>query len=114
MSDNYQAVYDAVRSRFGGCDVGSAIESAIRSAGIGDCAHMVQHSIQQAASAYEAPSAIYRPKIYIDGSAWCALYGDNIQDGVAGFGDSPAQAMDDFDRAWYAKLAAEPVTQEKK
>lgn len=106
MSDNYQAVYDAVRSRFGGCDVGSAIESAIRAAGIGDCAHMVQHSIQQAASLYEAPSAIFRPKIYLDGNQWCALYGENLQDGVAGFGNSPALAMADFDVNWYTKIAA--------
>lgn len=105
MSDNYQAVYDAVRSRFGGCDVSGAIHEAIRSAGIGDCAHMVQQSIQQAVSLYEYPSAIYRPKIYIDGNAWCALYGENIQDGVAGFGDSAALAMADFDKNWYAKLA---------
>lgn len=106
MSDTYQAVYDAVRSRFSGCDVGGAIESAIRSAGIGDYSHMIQQTAQQAISLYEAPSAIYRPKIYMDGNKWCALYGDNIQDGVAGFGDSPALAMDNFDREWYAKISA--------
>lgn len=34
----------------------------------------------------------------------CALYGDNLQDGVAGFGDSPALAMSDFDKSWISKL----------
>lgn len=114
MSDNYQAVYDAVRSRFGGCDVGSAIESAMRNAGIGDCAHMIQQSAQQAISLYEAPSAIYRPKISIDGNMWCALYGEDLQCGVAGFGDSPALAMADFDKNWYAKLSQPKPTKESK
>jgi hypothetical protein len=36
----------------------------------------------------------------MDGNQWCALYGDNLQDGVCGFGDSPAAAMQDFDMAW--------------
>ena len=50
------------------------------------------------------PSTIYKPKLYKDGNQWCALYGDNIQDGVAGFGDSPALAYEDFDRNWEAQL----------
>ena len=33
-----------------------------------------------------------------------ALYGENLQDGVAGFGDSPALAMADFDLQWEKKL----------
>ena len=48
------------------------------------------------------PSALFRPRLSIDGDQWCALYGDNLQDGVAGFGNSPADAMADFDRAWKA------------
>lgn len=51
------------------------------------------------------PSAVlFRPRIFIDGNQWCALYGDNIQDGVAGFGDSPDEAMAEFDKAWRAAL----------
>ena len=46
------------------------------------------------------PSTIYKPKLFIDGDRWCALYGENIQDGVAGFGKSPAAAMADFDIEW--------------
>lgn len=48
----------------------------------------------------QRPSVLYRPKISIDGNQWCALYGENLQDGVAGFGDTPELAMIDFDRAW--------------
>jgi hypothetical protein len=39
-----------------------------------------------------------------DGNKWCVLYGENLQDGVAGFGDSPDLASRDFDRAWYATV----------
>jgi hypothetical protein len=49
-------------------------------------------------------STIYKPKLSIDGNQWCALYGDNIQDGVAGFGDSPEKAYQDFDKNWVANL----------
>lgn len=67
-------------------------------------AQMTQETIRQAISNYERPSAIWRPKLFMDGNKWCALYGDNLQDGVAGFGDSPADAMWDFDKTWGAKL----------
>lgn len=65
---------------------------------------MAKVAIQEAAGAYQRPSVLFRPSLSVDGSQWCALYGDNLQDGVAGFGDSPADAMWDFDRAWSAKL----------
>ena len=45
-----------------------------------------------------------KPTLKIDGNEWCALYGENIQDGVAGFGKSPALAMIDFDKNWTEKL----------
>lgn len=54
--------------------------------------------------AHTTPHAVMRPRIYIDGDRWCALYGDNIQDGVAGFGTSPAEAMADFDERWGRSL----------
>lgn len=67
-------------------------------------AQMIQAYWQCAAGEYERPSVLFRPKLSIDGDQWCALYGDNLQDGVAGFGDSPAKAMYDFDRAWQKSL----------
>lgn len=45
-------------------------------------------------------SAIYRPKVFPDGNAWCALYGENVQEGVCGFGDTPADAVHDFNLRW--------------
>ena len=51
-----------------------------------------------------APSVIWRPKLFIDGNQWCALYGENIQNGVAGFGTTPDKAMRNFDLAWHMPL----------
>lgn len=48
---------------------------------------------------------LLRPRLFIDGDQWCALLGDNLQDGVAGFGKSPELAGMDFDRAYSAHLA---------
>lgn len=50
------------------------------------------------------PSYLYKPKLSIDGNQWCALYGENLQDGVAGFGDTPEKAYEDFDREWKKPL----------
>lgn len=108
--ETYQPIYDAVRSRLCNGDIGAAIESSVREAGISHYTSMAAEAVMQAAAEYERPCALFRPKIYIDGNQWCALYGDNIQDGVAGFGDSPANAMWDFDKKFTGKLNAKQET----
>lgn len=50
------------------------------------------------------PSMMLLPKLFIDGDKWCALFGENLQNGVAGFGDSPDEAYADFDKSWTEKL----------
>jgi hypothetical protein len=52
--------------------------------------------------AYLARMAIVEAcaSIFKDGDQWCALYGENIQDGVAGFGDTPGLACQAFNTAW--------------
>jgi hypothetical protein len=72
-------------------------------------AEMSYHAINCAASRYDSPSAVYRPRLTVDGNQWCALYGDNLQEGVAGFGDSPGAAMHDFDRQWEKRLQQVPA-----
>ena len=52
------------------------------------------------------PSNQYRPTLSIDGNQWCALYGANPQEGVAGFGKSPYLAYLDFDKQWYEELSS--------
>jgi len=44
-----------------------------------------------------APSTHFRPRLFPDGNMWCALYGENLQEGLAGFGKTPEGAMADFD-----------------
>lgn len=51
------------------------------------------------------PFRLMKTGIVLDGNQWCVLYGDNLQDGVAGFGESPDLASRAFDTAWYEKLA---------
>lgn len=106
MSDTYQAVYDAVRSRLSNCDVGRAIQEGMSLDG-SHAIEMVRQTWQEVAHVFTLPSILYRPRIMIDGDKWCALYGDNLQDGVAGFGDSPEEAMADFNHVWRTALRAQ-------
>lgn len=56
--------------------------------------------------AYQAmrPSACYKPKLFKDGNRWCALFGENIQEGVCGFGKSPSEAFENFDKEWNKEI----------
>lgn len=108
MSDSYQAIFDAVRSRIYGGDVSAAMESVLR-----ECFGMAHHLMQCVAQEYESaaheqqrPCVLFKPALYIDGDQWCALYGADLQMGVAGFGDTPALAMQDFDKSWKSPLHA--------
>ena len=40
-----------------------------------------------------------------DGNQHCFLYGENLQEGVAGFGDSVYLAMLDFNKEWHKEQA---------
>lgn len=62
--------------------------------------NMVGQDFSITAFEHRRPCVLFKPSIYIDGDKWCALYGGNIQDGVAGFGDTPDKAMIDFDINW--------------
>lgn len=105
--DSYQAVYDAVRSRISGCNIGHVVADAVRQAfDISYVMPLVQQEIAGVGYEMQRPAVLFRPAIYIDGNKWCALYGANLQDGVAGFGDSPAEAMTDFDKNWHVALKA--------
>lgn len=102
--DTYQPLYDAVRSRLFNTDVGAAIESAIREANISHYASMASEMVRETLSEQQRPSVLFRPTLLIDGDKWCALYGSDLQEGVAGFGDSPDDAMRDFDSSWSKRL----------
>ncbi len=54
----------------------------------------------QVMAALERPSSRLRPALSIDGNKWMAMYGLDLQQGVGGFGDTPEEAMLDFDKNW--------------
>jgi hypothetical protein len=54
----------------------------------------------RAAGLYLTPSNRLKPKLFMDGNRWCALHGDDPVVGVAGFGDTPEQALASFDLEW--------------
>jgi hypothetical protein len=108
MSNNYDAVYTAAYQAFRG-DYSWAFENACRE-GL-DFSWQKERIVQafnETLEEWQRPSVLYRPTLTIDGNQWCALYGLNLQDGVAGFGDSPAHACRNFDAAWLKKLEQQP------
>lgn len=88
-TDAYRAIYDAA---FAQLDISWQKEMIVQS--ITCMADTIQNQQTR-------PSVLMRPRIFIDGNQWCCLYGDNIQDGVAGFGDTPEAAACDFDTSWH-------------
>lgn len=44
------------------------------------------------------PSVLYRPSLSVDGNKYCFLLGENLQSGIAGFGDTAELAAADFDK----------------
>ena len=98
--DSYQPIYDAVRSKISHGNIESAVVAAFSNSNLSYAIQMAEEAVKQAAYEYQRPSVVYRPSLYPDGSMWCALYGDNIMEGVCGFGETPSKAMYAFDEAW--------------
>ncbi|HET8738066.1 MAG TPA: hypothetical protein VFM69_15855 [Pricia sp.] len=48
--------------------------------------------------------SMIKPKLYQDGNQWCCLYGENIQTGIVGFGETPHKAVMQFNCAWHEKI----------
>lgn len=49
-------------------------------------------------------AVIYGLVPFRDGDQWCVRLGENIQEGVCGFGDTPQEAITDFEHAMYKRL----------
>lgn len=100
--DSYQPIYDAVRSRISSCNIGQIVDDACRSAfDLGMTRQILQEQFCASAMEMARPSVLFKPTLMADGDKWCALLGDDLQVGVAGFGDTPAEAMIAFDQAFY-------------
>ena len=98
MSDNYQAVYDAVKSSMP--NMNQLCSDIVAQFDFSHQAEIIKEDLLNIVSEQTRPSVLYRPSIQRDGNQWCALYGADLHDGVAGFGDSPAEAMAEFDNEW--------------
>lgn len=99
----YQAVYDAVRSKISGGDIGSVAREIMSSAfDFSREKQAVKDEFLTVAYEMQRPCVVFKPTLSRDGNAWLAIYGD-LPTGVVGVGPSPAEAMADFDRAWFAK-----------
>lgn len=53
----------------------------------------------------QRPSVLWRPALSLDGNMYCALYGDDLMSGCAGFGSTAEEAMADFDKNWREQKA---------
>ncbi len=109
MTETYQPIYDAVRSKLSNCDIGRTVEETLRQMfDFSSQVAMIVQDWQNTAMYQQRPSVLYRPSVGIDGNKWSALYGANLMEGVCGFGDSPEEAMRDFDKNWTTKIGATP------
>lgn len=99
MSD-YQAIYDAVRSRISGGNIGEAVSDVARNAfDISWQMDAIKTEFTAAAQEMQRPSVLFKPTLIQDGAAWLAILGD-LPTGVVGVGETPAAAMADFDAVW--------------
>ena len=69
--------------------------------------HLLQNYYSYLSELVAQPSVLYSPRIFKDGDKWYALYGTNIQDGVCGFGKTPAEAIKNFNKEWNGEEVSE-------
>jgi hypothetical protein len=51
------------------------------------------------------PAATLSLTLVKDGNQWCVLYGPDLAVGIAGFGDTPNDAVADFNKNWAKQFA---------
>lgn len=106
---SYDAIYAATRQQIRACDSERAVSDAIKSCfDPGSLIPRLHEAVDIIRDSMTAPHVYMRPALSIDGDRWCATYGANMQDGVVGFGPSPAEAMADFDTNWHKRLETHP------
>jgi hypothetical protein len=79
-------------------------DAALRAFDISYARDALVQEFMGVAAEMRRPSVLYRPALSADGDSWCALLGDNLQEGLAGFGDTPDAAMRAFDAAFFSQL----------
>ena len=76
-----------------------------------EAALQVENKRMETEEERQRPFITMRPKMRPDGNQWCALYGDDLQGGVAGFGDTPDAASRDLDKNWLMQTLQAPQEQ---
>lgn len=97
-----QEIYDAVRSKIHMPDVETIMRNAFDVSWQVDS---IKNEFLNAAYELQRPCVIFKPTLSKDGDHWIAIFGENLQEGVAGCGKSPAEAMYNFDEKWREKLS---------
>lgn len=104
MSETYDAVYAAVRSRLSGCDIGSAVDSALRDAfDFSWQKARIEQDISCAVEEHGRPCMVLRLEAKLVGvspDVWRVEHGD-----VRGAGSTPAAAYTAFDQCFYKGTA---------
>lgn len=52
------------------------------------------------------PSAVRRPAVFCKSGTWIALLGDNLEEGIIGYGDTIEAALRSFDARYLSMLHA--------
>lgn len=82
------------------CDCAMVCNAGVTWQGAGLTAGDAAREAFVTAEAARAPHVLMRPHLAKDGNMWSFLYGDNIQEGVCGFGETVEAAAADFDKNW--------------
>jgi len=64
---------------------------------------VLEHQNRMCAIAQNADYALFallKPSLTKDGDQWCVLYGENIIEGIVGFGDTPQSAIINWNAEW--------------
>jgi hypothetical protein len=66
-----------------------------------NAAYAIQHAVANIQQEWTRPSVLFKPRLYQDGDAFIVQLGDDFMTGVTGSGNTPYEAMADFDAQFY-------------
>lgn len=111
MSEIYDATYSAIRSKINHCDPSTIIENWLSGQAF---SHLLNTKIEEVGNELMRPCVLLKPKLTREGDCWCALYGENLHDGIAGFGKTPSEAFYNFDHNFFHEKTFNDLKKEGK
>lgn len=104
MSDTYQAIFDAVRSRISAAHPGQILEQYLSSCFDSSWQNHAANAFSEFAYAATRPSSYLPVKVLRDGNAWCCSLhwpkDSDLMEQLVAFGDTPDKACLEFDKIW--------------